>query len=99
MSHEQDAYDEASHEAVELGNRLADSDQQADVWDIADGLLAGAIQYWLYTRQPCDEPACEDCAPICTAERRLDEMLRLTREFAESSEYFHSPNDYGAGRA
>lgn len=99
MSQEQDVYDEASHQTVELGNRLADTDQQADTWDIADGLLAGAIQYWLYARQPCDDPGCEDCAPICTAERRLKALLQLVGEFAESSEYFHSPNDYGAGRA
>src|SRR5690606_40334826 len=45
-------------------------DTSADLWDIADGLLAGAIQYWLYTRQPCADPACQDCAPLATAEMR-----------------------------
>jgi hypothetical protein len=45
------AYDEAAREAVELANRISDDDSEADLWDIADGLLAGAIHYWLYSRQ------------------------------------------------
>ena len=53
------AYDEAARQTVELGNRIADDDEQADVWDIADGLLAGAIQYWFYSRQPCGDPTCQ----------------------------------------
>jgi len=40
-------FDAAFTDAVDLGNKLADRDREADVWDIADGLLAGAIQYWL----------------------------------------------------
>lgn len=92
-------YDEAAREAVELGNRIADADEQADLWDIADGLLAGAVQYWLYSRQPCEDPGCEDCAPVNTAEQRLKELRHLLDELATSSEYFHSPNDFGAGRA
>ncbi|ROR34954.1 hypothetical protein [Inmirania thermothiophila] len=99
MEREVDAYDEAAREAVELGNRLAEADQDADLWDIADGLLAGAIQYWLYARQPCGDPRCEDCAPVSTGERRLQELLRLTEELARESEYFHSPNDLDVGRA
>lgn len=92
-------YDQAAAQAVELGNQLADADSSADLWDIADGLLAGAIQYWLYTRQPCADPACQDCAPLATAEMRLKELQRLVEELARTSEYFHSANDYGAGRA
>ncbi len=92
-------YDQAAAQAVELGNQLADADTSADLWDIADGLLAGAIQYWLYTRQPCADPACQDCAPLATAEMRLKELQRLVEELARTSEYFHSANDYGAGRA
>ena len=91
--------DQAAAQAVELGNQLADADTSADLWDIADGLLAGAIQYWLYTRQPCADPACQDCAPLATAEMRLKELQRLVEELARTSEYFHSANDYGAGRA
>jgi hypothetical protein len=48
-----DTFDSAFTKAVDLGNRLADKDKDADLWDIADGLLAGALQYWLYSRQPC----------------------------------------------
>jgi len=84
---------------VELGNRLADADQESHLWDISDGLLAGAIQYWLYTRQPCEDPACEDCAHVRTAEARLKELQRLVDEFARSSEYFHTPTDFGVGHA
>jgi hypothetical protein len=99
MSDELDAYDQAASQAVELANRIADGDQEADIWDVADGMLAGAVQYWLYSRQPCDDPSCEECAPVRTAESRLQELQRLIDELARSSEYFHTPNDYGAGHA
>ena len=98
MGQEVNSYDEASAQTVELGNRLAD-DETANPGEIADGLLAGAIQYWLYSRQPCGDPGCEDCSALCTADRRLGELLTVVRELAETSEYFHSPHDHGAGRA
>lgn len=99
MSDEETSYDTASRETVELGNRLADAEPEGDVWEIADGLLAGAVQYWLYARQPCGDPDCEDCATLCTAELRLDALRQLVEEFARSSEYFHAPTDFDAGRA
>lgn len=92
-------FEEAAWKVVELGNRIANEDEEADVWDIADGLLAGAVQYWLYSREPCGDPRCEDCAPIGTAEQRLAELLRLTQQFAEESEYFHTRNDTNVGSA
>lgn len=99
MSDMSDPYDAAATEVVELGNRLANEDEEADLWDIADGLIAGAVQYWLYTRQPCGDPRCEDCFPINTAEQRLAELMRFIEQFARESEYFHSPNDINVGRA
>jgi hypothetical protein len=99
MNDELPPYDQAAAQAVELGNRIADGDADADLWDVADGLLAGALQYWLYTRQPCGEPDCQDCAPLATAEMRLKELQRLVDELARTSEYFHSTNDFGAGHA
>ncbi|GAB4359085.1 MAG: hypothetical protein Kow006_28000 [Gammaproteobacteria bacterium] len=92
-------YETAAREAIDLGNRLANADEDADLWDIADGLLAGAIQYWLYSRQPCGDPTCEDCAPISSASQRLAELQALTKQLAEESEYFHTPNDSDVGRA
>ncbi len=94
-----DIYDTAAREAIDLGNRLADGDQDPDVWEIADGLLAGAVQYWLYARQPCGNPECEDCELVDTAEKRLAELLRYTDELVKQSEYFHSPNDSNVGTA
>jgi hypothetical protein len=93
------AFDEAFGRAVDLGNGIADKDSESDVWDIADGLLAGAIQYWLYAHQPCGDPRCEECAPVSTAEGRIAELTRLMREFAEQSEYYHAPTDVNVGRA
>jgi len=93
------AFDEAFGQIVELGNKLANADREADTWDVADGLLAGAIQFWLYSRQPCGDPRCEDCAPVNTAAGRLAKLEELTREFAEDSEYFHAPTDVNVGRA
>ena len=94
-----DTFDSAFTKAVDLGNRLADRDKDADLWDIADGLLAGALQYWLYSRQPCGDPRCQDCMPISTAESRLQELRRLAAELASDSEYYHTPTDSNAGRA
>lgn len=92
-------FDAAFTDAVNLGNQIADRDKEADLWDIADGLLAGAIQYWLYSRQPCKGPRCVECLPISTAEGRMIELQKLIRQLSEESEYFHSPNDSNVGRA
>lgn len=99
MQQPDNPFSEAFGKAVDLGNRIADTDEKADLWDIADGLLAGAIQYWLYSRQPCSDPACEECAPISTAEGRLSELRKLVEQFAGESEYYHSPTDHNVGRA
>src|SRR5688572_29508510 len=94
-----DTFDSAFTKAVDLGNRLADRDKDADLWDITDGLLAGALQYWLYSRQPCGDPRCQDCMPISTAEGRMAELKKLVEQLAAESEYFHTPTDANAGRA
>lgn len=99
MMREDNPLELAARRAVELGNELAGADEQTDLWDIADGLLAGAIHYWLYSRQPCGDPMCEECAPISTAEQRMGELLKLLNEMAQDSEYYHSPNDSNVGRA
>lgn len=96
---EDDVFDEAAKKAVELGNRLGDQDPEADLWDVADGLLAGAVQFWLYSRQPCGDPTCQSCSEVSTAAERLAELLREAREYAEDSEYYHSPHDTNVGRA
>jgi hypothetical protein len=92
-------FDQAFSRAVDLGNQIADGDDKADLWDIADGLLAGAVQYWLYTRQPCGDPRCEDCLEIGTAESRMAELRRLVEQFSAESQYFHTPTDTNVGRA
>ena len=82
MQESDNPFSEAFGKAVDLGNRIADTDDKADIWDIADGLLAGAVQYWLYSRQPCSDPECEECMPISTAEGRIEELRKLMRQFA-----------------
>ena len=99
MQESNNPFGEAFGKAVDLGNKIADTDDKADIWDIADGLLAGAVQYWLYSRQPCADPNCEECIPISTAEGRIEELRKLMRQFAQESEYFHSPTDRNVGRA
>lgn len=101
MQEPEEIFDEAFSRTVELGNRLAkgENESEADVWDVADGLLAGAIQFWLFSRQPCGDPRCVDCEPVSTAEGRMMALQQLIREFAEESEYFHSPTDSNVGRA
>ena len=39
------------------------------------------------------------CVPISTAEGRIEELRKLMRQFAQESEYFHSPTDRNVGRA
>ncbi|HLU61506.1 MAG TPA: hypothetical protein VKZ99_04075 [Gammaproteobacteria bacterium] len=92
-------YDDAAREAVNIANRLAEQDPDADLWDIADGLLAGAVHWWLYANAPCGDRSCVDCESVQTAELRLKELQRLVRELAEASEYFHSPNDTNVAHA
>ncbi len=99
MDNHENAYEQSARETVELGNQIADRATEADLSEIADGLLAGAIQYWLYAHQPCGDPSCEECKPLCTAELRLQAMRELLDNYARSSEYFHTPDDFDAGHA
>jgi hypothetical protein len=91
--------DAIADEIVELANKLAEANPDADPWDVADGILSGAIHWWLYANTPCDNPDCEDCADIQTAELRMQTLRKLITEMAESSEYYHSPNDTNVARA
>jgi hypothetical protein len=36
---------------------------------------------------------------VSTAEGRQRELMRLIQQFAEESQYFHTPTDSNAGRA
>jgi hypothetical protein len=91
--------DAAAEQVVELGNRMLEADDEADSWDVADGLLAGAVQFWLYSRQPCDDPRCENCAEVSTAELRMGKLIEETRRSAEESSYYETPFDMNVGRA
>lgn len=99
MQDEQTLLDEAAEKVVELGNRMLEDDDEADSWEIADGLLAGAIQFWLYSRQPCENAFCENCAEVSTAELRLRKLMEEARRSAEESTYYETPYDLNVGRA
>ena len=92
-------YDQVASGAIELANSEADGNPDESLDDIADGLLAGAVHYWLFSRMPCEDPRCEDCAPYATSSARLAELKRLVDELARESDYFHTPNDADVGRA
>ena len=92
-------FDEAAERMIELGNRLIDADDESDRWEVASGLLAGAVHFWLYTRQPCGEPDCEICTDIDTADKRVRLLIEEVRRFAQESEYFLTPLDADAGSA
>ncbi len=91
--------EEAANELLALANKLAEKYPQADVWDIADGFLAGAVDYWLFSRQPCGDLACAECAEVSSAELRMNAMRELTNEVAKESLYFHAPTDRNVARA
>ena len=113
MSHDQllpdelfageDDYPEGFQEAIDAvisgGNRLLESNDEPDAWDVASGLLAGAVHFWLFSRQPCADPLCESCALVATAELRVARLLEEVKEHCEESEYFHTPLDRNAGTA
>ena len=86
-------HDAIADEVVDLANSLAEANPDADRWEIADGMLSGAVHWWLYANAPCDDPDCENCADVQTAELRMKTLIRLVTEMAESSEYYHSPSD------
>lgn len=92
-------FDLAAQRVVDLGNRLLDEDAQADEWEVASGLLAGAVQFWLFSRQPCGDPLCEECSEISTAELRMHKLIEELKLSAEESDYYHSPSDSNVGRA
>jgi hypothetical protein len=99
MDDEKTVLDDAAEQVIELGNRLLETDEEADSWDIADGLLAGAIQFWLYSRQPCDDPRCENCEEVSTADLRMRKLMEEARRWATDSTYYETPFDINVGRA
>jgi hypothetical protein len=93
------SYEQVAETIIEFGNRMLDEDESAEVWEVASGILAGAVQFWLYSRQPCDDPFCQACDDISNAERRLQTLLRETHNLAEESDYYVSAKDVFAGTA
>lgn len=92
-------YDEVAETIIEFGNRMLDADESADIREVASGIMAGAVQFWLYSRQPCDDHFCQACADISSPERRMAALLKETRLLGEESDYYSSPNDTMAGTA
>lgn len=92
-------FDEAADQVVDLGNQLADANPDADLWAIADGLIAGAVHFWLYAHQPDGSEEGDELEGVRTASERIETMIGLLRESAIDSEYLHSPHDPDVGRA
>ncbi len=99
MSELDELFDDAADEAVDLGNALAQQHPDADVWAIADGLVAGAVHYWLYAHQPQDAGDDAFAEGLDSASDRLKYLLDLIQQSAVESEYLHSPHDRDVGRA
>jgi len=94
-----DTFDAAFSKTVDLANKMADKDKDADLWDIADGLLAGAIQYWLYSRQPCGDTRVARTACRSARPKGACRSSSASSSSSPQSEYFHTPTDSNAGRA
>jgi len=92
-------FDEAADQVVDLGNQLSDANPDADLWAIADGLIAGAVHFWLYAHQPDGSEEGDELEGVRTASQRIETMIGLLRESAIESEYLHSPHDPDVGRA
>ncbi len=94
-----ETFDDAAEQAIKLGNQILDAAKEADPWVVSSGVLAGAVHFWLYSHQPCDNPACESCAEFGTAELRLKLLLEEIKKTAMESVHYQSPNDKNVGRA
>ena len=100
LGYEEDlTYDQLAETIVDLGNRLLDEDESADFLEVASGILAGAVQFWLYSRQPCKDPFCEACLEINSPERRIAALIKEAHALAEESDYYCSVNDVHTGHA
>ena len=95
---DQRKFDQAAEKMIELGNQLLEDDYESDSWEVAFGLLAGAVHFWLYAQQPCSDLQCEACSEIDIAKKRLERLTEEIRQFAEDRDYFHGPHDV-AGNA
>jgi hypothetical protein len=95
----EETYNNAAQKLIDLANTLSSDGHSPDVHEVADGLLAGAIHFWLYSRQPCGDVFCESCAPFSDPESRLAVLHELIDELGRDSEYFHSATDTPAGHA
>ncbi len=91
-------FNTAAEAVVALGNSLLDQEGEEALYAVASGILAGAVQFWLYSHQPCDDPHCAECERVATAQRRLQFLNHEVQELAMSSEYFITPNDKDVGR-
>ena len=92
-------YDRAADAVVELGNQMVRGDDSIDVWDVASGMLAGAVQYWLFARQPCNNASCEACEEVITAQRRLRLLLAEVEQMAEDADSYDLHRDAHTGTA
>lgn len=92
-------FDDAADQVVDLGNRLAEMHPEADLWAVADGLIAGAVHYWLYAHQPETTDDDPDEPIFTSATERMAALMELIQESAADSEYLHSPDDSDVGRA
>ncbi len=99
MSEDELLFDEAADQVVDLGNGIADANPEGDIWAIADGLIAGAVHFWLYAHQPDEHADEEEMDGLMTANQRIEALMALLRDSAIDSEYLHSPHDLDAGRA
>ncbi len=97
VNDDQVLFDEAADAVVDLGNQIAENNQEIDPWALADGLIAGAVHYWLYAHQPENPVPSED--DLLSARERVEELVNLVMQAAEDSEYLHSPLDKDVGRA
>ena len=99
MTELDELFDDAADEAVDLGNAIAQRNPEADVWAIADGIVAGAVHFWLYAHQPQEPVEGAEHDGLHSAGERLKYLLDLIEQSALDSEYLHSPFDRDVGRA
>jgi hypothetical protein len=61
--------------------------------EIAAGMVAGAIHFWLGAHHPCDRDYCDVCVESNTPQKRLAQLLEMVTCLARASPNYRAEND------
>lgn len=69
----------------------------ADLVDVANDILLGAVQFWLYAQQVCSDESCTRCAVYRGAAKRMQALKGVVENAAIQSDYLAEPLCHPSG--